>query len=129
MNSKRFLALFLVIAMAVLMLSACGEKEKPRSITADNLPKGKVLLSSLSQEELVKFLEERGVAMSPSWQASGLSEFIAKFEKDPYTPYARLHSSESIDKFYYEVHCAVCEYYGIENPYADDYGTRFDNVG
>ena len=100
-----------------------------RSITAKNLPKGKVLLSSLSQEELVEFLEERGVAMSPSWRAGGLSEFVAKFEKDPYTPYARLHSSESIAEYYYEVHCAVCEYYGIENPYPDDYATRFDNVG
>ena len=125
---KRILALLLVIAMAVLMLSACGEKEKPRSITADNLPKGKVLLSSLSQEELVKFLEERGVAMSPSWRAGGLSEFIAKFEKDPYTPYAMLHSSESIAEYYYEVHCAVCDYYGIENPYSDDYATRFDGL-
>ena len=54
MKMKRILALLLVIAMAVLMLSACGEKEKPRSITADNLPKGKVLLSSLSNEDLCK---------------------------------------------------------------------------
>ena len=57
---KKILALLLVIAMAVLMLSACG---KTRSITANNLPKGKVLLSSLSQEELVKFLEERNIAI------------------------------------------------------------------
>ena len=128
MNKRRILALLLVIAMAVLMLSACGEKEKPRSITADNLPKGKVLLSSLSQEELVKFLEERGVTVIRD-REGGLPEFIAMFEETPYAPFARLHSSESIAEYYYEVHCAVCEYYGIENPYSDDYATRFDNVG
>ena len=122
---KRILALLLVIAMAVLMLSAC---DKTRSITANNLPKGKVLLSSLSQEELVKFLEERGVTVIRD-REGGLPEFIAMFEETPYAPFARLHSSESIAEYYYEVHCAVCEYYGIENPYPDDYATRFDNVG
>ena len=60
---KRILALLLVIAMAVLMLSACGEKEKPGRITADNLPKGKVLLSSLSNEELYKFITEHGATI------------------------------------------------------------------
>ena len=58
---KRILALLLVIAMAVLMLSACGNKEQEttttettvatreiRKITADDVPEGKVLLSSLS---------------------------------------------------------------------------------
>ncbi len=120
--------MLLVIAMAVLTLSACGEKEKPRSITADNLPKGKVLLSSLSQEELVKFLEERGVTVIRD-REGGLSEFIAMFEETPYAPFAMAPERENIAKYFYEVHCAVCEYYGIENPYPDDYATRFDNVG
>lgn len=128
MNKRRFLALLLVIAMAVLILSACGEKEKPRSITADNLPKGKVLLSSLSQEELVKFLEERGVTVIRD-REGGLPEFIAMFEETPYAPFAMAPERENIAKYFYEVHCAVCEYYGIENPYPDNYATRFDNVG
>ena len=125
---RRILALLLVIAMAVLILSACSEKEKPRSITADNLPKGKVLLSSLSQEELVKFLEERGVKIIRD-REGGLPEFIAMFEETPYAPFAMAPERENIVKYFYEVHCAVCEYYGIENPYPDDYATRFDNVG
>ena len=128
MNKRRFLALLLVIAMAVLMFSACGEKEKPRSITADNLPKGKVLLSSLSQEELVKFLEERGVTVIRD-REGGLPEFIAMFEETPDAPFAMAPERENIAKYFYEVHCAVCEYYGIENPYPDNYATRFDNVG
>ncbi len=127
MNKRRFLALLLVIAMAVLMLSACGEKEKPRSITADNLPKGKILLSSLSQEELVKFLEERGVTIIRN-RESGLPEFIAMFEKAPNTRFAMTVERENIAKYYYEVHCAVCDYYGIENPYSGIYEMHFDDV-
>ena len=80
MNKRRFLALLLVIAMAVLMLSACG---KTRSITAKNLPKGKVLLSSLSQEELVKFLEERNIAIYEPYKNGGLSELFSQFEENP----------------------------------------------
>ena len=125
MNIKRILALLLVIAMAVLMLSACGEKEKPRSITADNLPKGKVLLSSLSQEELVEFLEERNIAIYEPYKDGGLSELFSQFEEKP-DLYAVVMGDTRHAAFKYKVQSAVCEYYGIENPYSDEIRAIWD---
>ena len=125
MNIKRILALLLVIAMAVLMLSACGEKEKPHSITADNLPKGKVLLSSLSQEELVEFLEERNIAIYEPYKDGGLSELFSQFEEKP-DLYAVVMGDTRHAAFKYKVQSAVCEYYGIENPYSDEIRAIWD---
>ena len=125
MNKRRFLALLLVIAMAVLMLSACGEKEKPRSITADNLPKGRVLLSSPSQEELVKFLEERNIAICEPYKDGGLSELFPQFEEKP-DLYAVVMGDTRHAAFKYKVQSAVCEYYGIENPYSDEIRAIWD---
>ena len=116
MNKKRILALLLVIAMAVLVLSACG---KTRSITANNLPKGKVLLSSLSQKELVKFLEERNIAIYEPYKNGGLSELFSQFEEKP-DLYVLAMGNMCHAAFKYKVQCAVCEYYGIENPYSED---------
>ena len=125
MNKRRILALLLVIAMAVLMLSACGEKEKPRSITADNLPKGKVLLSSLSQEELVKFLEERNIAIYEPYKDGGLSELFSQFEEKP-DLYAVVMGDTRHAAFKYKVQSAVCDYYGIKNPYSDEIRAIWD---
>ena len=98
MNIKRILALFLVIAMAVLMLSACGEKEQGttettttettvatreiRKITADNVPEGKVLLSSLDSEALRSFLAYKGVTLSDDVPDAELHSFILVVESD-----------------------------------------------
>ena len=122
---KRILALLLVIAMAVLMLSACGEKEKPGRITADNLPKGKVLLSSLSQEELVKFLEERNIAIYEPYKNGGLSELFSQFEEKPDLNAVVMGDTRHA-AFKYKVQSAVCEYYGIENPYSDEIRAIWD---
>ncbi len=124
MNIKRILALLLVIAMAVLMLSACG---KTRSITANNLPKGKVLLSSLSQEELVEFLEERNIAIYEPYKDGGLSKLFAKFEEKPDLYVASMGNTRHA-AFQYKVQSAVCDYYGIKNPYSDELRAALDEV-
>ena len=121
---RRILALLLVIAMAVLVLSACG---KTRSITANNLPKGKVLLSSLSQEELVEFLEERNIAIYEPYKDGGLSKLFAKFEEKP-DLYAVVMGDTRHAAFKYKVQSAVCEYYGVENPYSDELRAALDKV-
>ncbi len=121
---KKILALLLVIAMAVLMLSACG---KTRSITANNLPKGKVLLSSLSQEELVEFLEERNIDIYEPYKDGGLSELFSQFEEKP-DLYAVVMGDTRHAAFKYKVQSAVCEYYGIENPYSDEIRAALDEV-
>ena len=95
---KRILALLLVIAMAVLMLSACGEKEQGttettttettvatreiRKITADDVPEGKVLLSSLDSEALRSFLAYKGVTLSDDVPDAELHSFILVVESD-----------------------------------------------
>ncbi len=92
---KRILALLLVIAMAVLMLSACGNKEQEttttettvatreiRKITADNVPEGKVLLSSLDSEALRSFLAYKGVTLSDDVPDAELHSFILVVESD-----------------------------------------------
>ncbi len=112
MNKKRILALFLVIAIAVLIFSACGEKEKPRSITADNVPKGKVLLSSLSQEELVKFLEERGVTI-PEEANMDLKSLMTRMERDILDIFVmRISMEVPYKELIIKINIIVQEYYG-----------------
>ena len=113
MNIKRILALLLVIAMAVLILSACGEKEKPRSITADNLPKGKVLLSTLSNEELYKFITEHGVTIPEECADMDFKSVIAYYENDIYCPDGHdISYQDASIKLATEIHDIVKEYYG-----------------
>ena len=115
MNKKRILALLLVIAMAVLMLSACG---KTRSITANNLPKGKVLLSSLSNEELYKFITEHGVTIPEECADMNFKSVIAFIENDIYNvdeiavSYRDAHMNLII-----EIKDIVREYYGYPTFY------------
>ena len=115
---KRILALLLVIAMAVLMLSACGEKEKPRSITADNLPKGKVLLSSLSNEELYKFITEHGVTIPEECADMDFKSVIAFLENDIYNiDELRISYENARIKLIKEINDIVREYYGYPTFY------------
>lgn len=118
MNIKRILALFLVIAMAVLMLSACGEKEKPSRITADNLPKGKVLLSTLSNEELYKFITEHGVTIPEECADMDFKSVIAFFENDIYnTDELSISYEDARIKLIKEINDIVREYYGYPTFY------------
>lgn len=118
MNSKRFLALFLVIAMAVLILSACGEKEKPSRITADNLPKGKVLLSTLSNEELYKFITEHGVTIPEECADMDFKSVIAFLENDIYnTDELSISYEDARIKLIKEINDIVREYYGYPTFY------------
>ena len=118
MNIKRILALLLVIAVAVLMFSACGEKEKPRSITADNVPKGKVLLSSLSNEELYKFITEHGVTVPEECADMDFKSVIAFLENDIYRMDELIFSYEdAYIKLTREINDIVREYYGYPTFY------------
>ena len=115
---KKILALLLVIAMAVLMLSACGEKEKPGRITADNLPKGKVLLSSLSNEELYKFITEHGVTIPEECADMDFKSVIASLENDIYSIHELTFSYEDARiKLIKEINDIVREYYGYPTFY------------
>ena len=102
-----------------------NKEDKTRSITANNLPKGKVLLSSLSQEELVEFLEERNIAIYEPYKDGGLSELFSQFEEKP-DLYAVVMGDTRHAAFKYKVQSAVCEYYGIENPYSDEIRAIWD---
>lgn len=118
MNIKRILALLLVIAMAVLMLSACGEKEKPSRITADNLPKGKVLLSTLSNEELYKFITEHGVTIPEECADMDFKSVIAFLENDIYnTDELSISYEDARIKLIKEINDIVREYYGYPTFY------------
>ena len=115
---KRILALLLVIAMAVLMLSACGEKEKPGRITADNLPKGKVLLSSLSNEELYKFITEHGATIPEECADMDFKSVIAFLENDIYnTDELSISYENARIKLIKEINDIVREYYGYPTFY------------
>ena len=115
MNIKRIFALLLVIAMAVLMLSACG---KTRSITADNLPKGKVLLSSLSNEELYKFITEHGVTIPEECADMDFKSVIAFYKNDIYSPDGHdISYQDASIKLATEIHDIVKEYYGYPTFY------------
>ncbi len=114
MNKKRILALFLVIAMAVLILSACGEKEKPRSITADNLPKGKVLLSSLSDGELTEFLAERGITIPEELADLDVHGLVVDIENDIAYPYGTEVGWVTLGETVKKIHATVKSYYGFE---------------
>lgn len=115
---RRILALLLVIAMAVLMLSACGEKEKPSRITADNLPKGKVLLSSLSNEELYKFITEHGVTIPEECADMDFKSVIAFLENDIYnTDELSISYEDARIKLIKEINDIVREYYGYPTFY------------
>ena len=115
---KRILALLLVIAMAVLMLSACGEKEKPGRITADNLPKGKVLLSSLSNEELYKFITEHGATIPEECADMDFKSVIAFLENDIYNiDELRISYENARIKLIKEINDIVREYYGYPTFY------------
>ena len=118
MNIKKILALLLVIAMAVLMLSACGEKEKPSRITADNLPKGKVLLSTLSNEELYKFITEHGVTIPEECADMDFKSVIAFLENDIYnTDELSISYEDARIKLIKEINDIVREYYGYPTFY------------
>lgn len=85
-------------------------------ITADNLPEGKVLLSSLSDDELKKFLSENGIEVprfSPSFGTGIRSYFIAA-ENNPEHPYCAESIMEDINESREEIRLAVIKYYGIE---------------
>lgn len=115
---RRILALLLVIAMAVLMFSACGEKEKPGRITADNLPKGKVLLSSLSNEELYKFITEHGVTIPEECADMDFKSVIAFLENDIYNiDELRISYENAHIKLTKEINDIVREYYGYPTFY------------
>ena len=113
MNIKKILALLLVIAMAVLMLSACGEKEKPSRITADNLPKGKVLLSTLSNEEITEFLAKHGVTVPDELNDIDLSDVLSRMESDIDYPWGYTISYVNLAKLYRNIHSVIVDYYEI----------------
>ena len=112
------LRVFLAILTGCLMLSACGEKEKPSRITADNLPKGKVLLSTLSNEELYKFITEHGVTIPEECADMDFKSVIAYYENDIYCPDGhRISYQDASIKLATEIHDIVKEYYGYPTFY------------
>ena len=127
MNKKRILALFLVIAMAVLMLSACGNKEPEtttetteswetrikQKVTEDELPEGKVLLSTSSNEELANFITEHGVTVPEECADMDFKKLITRMENDINGLYGYDRSYRtSFDELETEIHGIVKEYYG-----------------
>ena len=125
---KRILALLLVIAMAVLMLSACGNKEQEttttettvswetrikQKVTEDDLPEGKVLLSTLSNEELSNFITEHGVTIPEECADMDFKKLITRMENDinGLFGYDRSYRT-SYDELEAEIHGIVKEYYG-----------------
>lgn len=131
MNSKRFLALFLVIAMAALILSACGNKEQEttettttettvatreiRKITADDVPEGKVLLSSLSDEELAKIFADYGypIEIGNGGYRSPASEF-AFMESDIDCQYGLENDWGVAVEFRQKISSIARDYYGVQ---------------
>lgn len=124
---RRILALLLVIAMAVLMFSACGNKEPEtttetteswetrikQKVTKDELPEGKVLLSTLSNEELSNFITEHGVTIPKECADMDFKSVIAFFENDIYYPDGHCISYQDASlKLTTEIHDIVKEYYG-----------------
>ena len=98
--------------------SACGEKEKPGRITADNLPKGKVLLSSLSNEELYKFITEHGATIPEECADMDFKSVIASLENDIYSIHELTISYEDARiKLIKEINDIVREYYGYPTFY------------
>ena len=128
---KRFLALFLVIAMAVLILSACGNKEQgttetteswetriKQKVTEDELPEGKVLLSTLSNEELSDFITEHGVTIPEECADMDFKSVIAYYENDIYCPDGHdISYQDASIKLATEIHDIVKEYYGYPTFY------------
>ena len=53
-----------------------------RKITADNVPEGKVLLSSLDSEALCSFLADKGVTLSDDVPDAELHSLISTMESD-----------------------------------------------
>lgn len=123
---KRILALLLVIAMAVLVLSACSNKEQEtietteswetrikQKVTEDELPEGKVLLSTLSNEELSDFITEHGVTIPEECADMDFKKLITRMENDINGLYGYDRSYRtSFDELETEIHGIVKEYYG-----------------
>ena len=130
MNSKRFLALFLVIAMAVLILSACGNKEQGttettttettvatreiRKITADDVPEGKVLLSSLSDEELAKIFADYGYPIELEKHGRSIASEFAFMESDIDCQHGLGNSWGVAVEFRQKIRSIARDYYGVQ---------------
>ena len=128
---KRILALLLVIAMAVLVLSACSNKEQEttetteswetrikQKVTEDELPEGKVLLSTLSNEELSDFITEHGVTIPEECADMDFKSVIAYYENDIYCPDGHdISYQDASIKLATEIHDIVKEYYGYPTFY------------
>ena len=141
---KKILALFLVIAVAVLMLSACGNKEQEtteskitetttsqtpetttteitvatreiRKITADDVPEGKVLLSSLSDEELAKIFADYGypIEIGNGGYRSPASEF-AYMESDIDCQYGLEYNWGVAVEYRQKIRSIARDYYGVQ---------------
>lgn len=124
---KRILALLLVIAMAVLMLSACGNKEQEttttettvatreiRKITADDVPEGKVLLSSLSDEELAKIFADYGYPIELEKHGRSIASEFASMESDIDCQYGLGNSWGAAVEFRQKIRSIARDYYGVQ---------------
>lgn len=85
-------------------------------ITAENLPEGKVLLSSLSDDELKKFLSENGIAVPPipTSFGTGLRSYFIAVENNPEHPYCTESIAQYINESREDIRLAVIKYYSIE---------------
>lgn len=124
---KRILALLLVIAMAVLMLSACGNKEQEttttettvatreiRKITTDDVPEGKVLLSSLSDEELAKIFADYGYPIELEKHGRSIASEFAFMESDIDCQHGLGNNWGAAVEYRQKIRSIARDYYGVQ---------------